>query len=311
MEKVSIIIPTFNRKEMLTRCIDSVLKSSYRDFEIIVSDDASSDGTNVALKKYLQYNNFKYIRNKSPELLSKTINNALRYSHGKYIFILDDDNVIDKDCIKNLVLSFGNDENVGIVGPLALYYSKKDRIAHAGVKRSFFIRRAIYPSINKKRTAKIKINSNVEDFANAFMFRRDIIHVSGAWDLLVPFMGEDGDFEARVIRLGYKTVINPSAITYHDIKYDPSKGYFVRLNDMRMYHMMHSKILYEYRYDNLIGKITFTISIPIYTMYYVYRITFSDKKTLDKLSLFSNLLYGIIIGIADSLLGRQKIEWIK
>lgn len=311
MEKVSVIIPTFNRKKMLLRCIDSVLKSTYGNFEIIVSDDGSSDGTDAALKKYLSYSNFKYVRNKSPMLLSKTINNALRHSHGKYIFILDDDNVVDLDCIKNLVLSFANNKKIGIAGPLALYYSKKDRIAHAGVKRSGFMRRAIYQNLNKKITAKIKTNDDIEDFANAFMFRRDIMHASGAWDLLVPFMGEDGDFEARIIRLGYKAVINPNAITYHDIKYDPSNKYFVRLNDMRMYHMMHSKILHEYRYDNLIGKITFTISIPIYTIYYIYRIALSDKTLLGKLSLFGNLIYGIIIGIADSILGRQKIEWIR
>ncbi len=311
MEKVSIIIPTFNRKEMLTRCIDSVLKSSYGNYEIIVSDDASSDGTDVAVKKYLKYNNFRYIRNKSPQLLSKTINNALRHSHGSYIFILDDDNVVDPNCIKTLVSSFVNDKTVGIAGPLALYYSKKDRIAHAGVKRSGFMRRAIYPNLNKKLTTKIKINIDIEDFANAFMFKRDIMHASGAWDLLIPFMGEDGDFEARIIRQGYKTVINPDAITYHDIKYDPNQKYFVRLNDMRMYHMMHSKILHEYRYDNLAGKITFTISIPIYAIYYAYRITFSDKTALGKLSLFANLTAGIIIGIVDSLLMRQKIEWIR
>ena len=92
---VSVIIPTFNRKGMLIECIDSVLKSTYKNIEIIVSDDASSDGTREAVAKYKRLENFKYLRNKKESLLSVTINKAIFASSGEYIFILDDDNVID------------------------------------------------------------------------------------------------------------------------------------------------------------------------------------------------------------------------
>jgi len=227
---VSVVIPTFNRKDMLVRCVDSVLASTYKKIEIIIADDASTDGTEGIIKnKYYAHKNVLYIKNNKELLLSATINKALRVAKGKYIFILDDDNVIDKNCISELVSTFNKYKEVGIVGPLALYYSKKDTVMHAGVIRSPFMRRAIYPFANEKWRWQIKEGQEVEDFANAFMFKRKLLKKVGMWDLLVPFMGEDGDFEARVRMAGYKIVINPKAITYHDVPYNPRNTYFLGL----------------------------------------------------------------------------------
>ena len=136
--KVSVIIPTFNRKGMLIECIDSVLKSTYKNIEIIVSDDASSDGTREVVAKYKNLKNFRYLRNKKESLLSVTINKAIFASSGEYIFILDDDNVIDKNCISSLVSSFAKFKDAGIVGPIAFYKSHPDIIMHAGAVKSPF-----------------------------------------------------------------------------------------------------------------------------------------------------------------------------
>ena len=54
LKKVSVIIPTYNRKDLLIACIDSILKQKYNDLEIIVIDNGSTDGTCELLnKKYL------------------------------------------------------------------------------------------------------------------------------------------------------------------------------------------------------------------------------------------------------------------
>ena len=308
MEKVSIIIPTFNRKNMLIRCINSVLSSNYNNFELIIADDNSTDGTDIKIKKYLKNKKIKYIKNNKEMLLSYTINRAIKITDGKFIFILDDDNIIDKNCILNLVNSFNLDNNIAIVGPLALYYSKKDTIMHAGAKRSIFMRRAIYPYQNEKWKNQVKEGDKVFDFLNAFMFKKSIIKKIGMWDNLVPFMGEDGDFEARVRGIGCTIIINPKAITYHDIKYNPKEKYFMRLNNMRIYHVMHSKILYEYRYENVINKLTFTLSLPLYIMYYLYIICKNSET--NKKSLIKNLFNGTINGLINAVMGKNQIEWL-
>jgi len=298
---VSVVIPTFNRKDMLVRCINSVLASSYKTLEIIIADDASTDGTkDIVMKKFGKFKNVYYFRNNRELLLSATINKALRISKGEYIFILDDDNVVDKKCISELVSSFNKYKEVGIVGPLALYYSKKDTIMHAGVVRSKFMRRAIYPFANEKWKGQIKEGQEVEDFANAFMFKRELLSKVGMWDLVVPFMGEDGDFEARVRKAGYKVIINPKAIVYHDVPYNPKTTYFIRVNKMRLYHAMHSKILYVYRYDKLIQKATFTLSIPLYLGFYILAILKDKNSWTEKIGLFYALIKGCLLYTSPS-----------
>ena len=152
---------------------------------------------------------------------------------------------------------------------------------HAGTIRSKFMRRAIYIHENERWSNQVSYGYEVEDFSNAFMFKKGVAKKVGLWDLLVPSMGEDVDFEARVRTAGYKVIINPNAITYHDIQYNPKVTYFLRVNETRMYHAMHSKVLYVYRYDTILQKLTFTISIPIYLAFYM-RAIIKDKNTENK-----------------------------
>jgi hypothetical protein len=80
---------------------------------------------------------------------------------------------------------------------------------------------------------------------------------------------------------------------------------------MRLYHAMHSKILYVYRYDKLIQKITFTLSIPIYLGFYVFMIL-KDKSSLSKkIEYFYSLIKGTTDGFLDALKQRSSIEWPK
>ncbi len=308
---VSVIIPTFNRKGMLIECIDSVLKSTYKNIEIIVSDDASFDGTREAVAKYKKLENFKYLRNKKESLLSVTINKAIFASSGEYIFILDDDNVIDKNCISSLVSSFAKFKDAGIVGPIAFYKSHPDIIMHAGTVRSKYLRRIITPYSRERFSKQLKEGTVVEDFANAFIFKREILKKIGMWDLLVPFQGEDGDFETRARKIGYKVILNPNAKVYHNRKYEESELWEGRINKMRMYHFMHSKILYVYRYDSTVQKIIFTLSIPIYICYYMKLILFNVARGETRSAAIISLIDGTFRGIIDSILNKNQIPKYK
>ncbi|MBU5689296.1 MAG: glycosyltransferase family 2 protein, partial [Candidatus Aenigmarchaeota archaeon] len=122
---VSVVIPTYNRKEMLIRLIKSIKKSTYKNLEIIVVDDASTDGTYEEIKR--KFPDVKIVRNEKNLLLAASRNIGIKNSKGKYIFLIDDDNVVDKNCIYELVKSMENDKNIGIVGPIMYYYSDPKR----------------------------------------------------------------------------------------------------------------------------------------------------------------------------------------
>ena len=315
---VSVVIPTWKRKEMVLRCIDSVLKNTYKNIEVIVGEDPSDNEAEKAIKqKYSGNRKVIYFKNKKMAYLSITVNKMLRLTHGKYIFLLNDDNAIDKKCIEELVSSMKKYPNAGIIGPVAFYYSHPDTIMHAGTVRSKFIRGFTSPHAGEKWHNQIKEGDEVDDFGNAFMFRRDAMIKAGMWDLLIYAQGEDGDFEARVKKLGYIALINPRAKTYHDIEYTSGKNtaalFRYRISPIRIYHGIHSKILYEYRYEKTMQKITFTLSLALYYGYYINEIikTPNYKKISEKLYLFYMFNSGLLNGFKDAILNRKQIEYIK
>ncbi|SHM38307.1 Tetratricopeptide repeat-containing protein [Caldanaerovirga acetigignens] len=88
--KVSIILPTYNGEKYIQESIDSILNQTYKNFEIIVVNDGSTDKTYEKLKPYIERGQIKYI---SQENKGKpcAINTALEFATGDYIWIFDDD----------------------------------------------------------------------------------------------------------------------------------------------------------------------------------------------------------------------------
>ena len=139
--KVSIAIPTYNRKNKLKRLLNSISESTFKDYEIIVVDDASTDGTESMIKEEYPY--VKYIKHEKPTLVAKSRNDAIEASEGDYIFFIDDDNVIERNTIEELVKFIESHEEVGTVAPVTCYYSSPDTVMYAGAILSRFMRRTI------------------------------------------------------------------------------------------------------------------------------------------------------------------------
>jgi glycosyltransferase involved in cell wall biosynthesis len=90
---VSVNIPTYNRGRYIKSAIDSVLAQSLTDWELIIVDDASTDGTDGIVRPYLIDPRIKYLANEQNQNISRSRNRALTESRGKYIAILDSDDL--------------------------------------------------------------------------------------------------------------------------------------------------------------------------------------------------------------------------
>ena len=91
MPKVSIIIPTYNYRKYVRNAINSVLEQSFRDFEIIVVDDGSTDDTkDIIQERYAPEVRYYYQENKGP---GAARNLGLKYTRGEYIVFLDADDL--------------------------------------------------------------------------------------------------------------------------------------------------------------------------------------------------------------------------
>jgi glycosyltransferase involved in cell wall biosynthesis len=105
---VSVIIPTYKRPETLSRAIDSVLNQTYENIEIIVVDDNEPlsehrKKTEKLMKNYENIKKVKYIKHSKNRNGSAARNTGIRYSNGKYIAFLDDDDEFLPDKIQNQV----------------------------------------------------------------------------------------------------------------------------------------------------------------------------------------------------------------
>jgi glycosyltransferase involved in cell wall biosynthesis len=90
MAYVSVIIPTYNRADLVANAIESVLSQTYKDFEIIVVDDGSTDNTRSRIESYMGKINYYYQNNKGKSVAT---NLGIERALGKWIAILDSDDV--------------------------------------------------------------------------------------------------------------------------------------------------------------------------------------------------------------------------
>jgi glycosyltransferase involved in cell wall biosynthesis len=88
--KISVIIPTFNRSNVVRRAIDSVLLQTYKNFELIIVDDGSTDDTHDILKDYIVSERIIYVRSENKGV-SAARNLGVSLSNGEYISFLDSD----------------------------------------------------------------------------------------------------------------------------------------------------------------------------------------------------------------------------
>ena len=87
---VSVVIPTYNRKQWLAEAIDSVLKQKFRDFELLIVDDGSEDGTCEALGRYAGQVGYLYLRHGG---VSRARNIGSRICRGDFVAFLDSDDL--------------------------------------------------------------------------------------------------------------------------------------------------------------------------------------------------------------------------
>ena len=92
--KFSVLLPTKNGAKYLESCIDSVLSQDYRDIELIVFDNASTDDTSEIVKLFSEDKRLKYYRTDSAVSVTDNWNNALKKSSGDYVSMIGDDDYL-------------------------------------------------------------------------------------------------------------------------------------------------------------------------------------------------------------------------
>jgi len=203
--KVSIVIVNYNGKDLLEKVIASIKSSKFKDYEIIVLDNASTDNSKDFLRK--KFPKITLVENKS-NLGYSGINNAIKYCKGKYILFLNNDMEIEKNCIGILVKALESDDSIGMTAPKLVNYYDKNLISGGT-----WLSRAFYNGhIRGNRRSK----NRLIPYLGVGLIRKTIIDTYGyLFDPDYFIYGEDVDLGLRIRLLNKKIVFVGNAIIYH------------------------------------------------------------------------------------------------
>ena len=211
---VSVIIVNWNGKKWLGKCLNSLYKQTYRNFEIIFVDNASVDGSVEFVKEF--YPKVKIIINKENLGFAGGNNVGYENSIGKYIMLLNNDTFVTKDFLEILVDYLDRNKNVGIVQP-KMYLTRGEKLLDSA---GSFLTKTGFLKHTGFVTDRGQYNQIKEIFSAkgaCMLIKKELIEKIGFFDEDYFAYFEETDFCWRAWLAGYKTVFLPQAVIYHDM----------------------------------------------------------------------------------------------
>ncbi len=238
-ETLSVVILSYNTKDITAKCIDSMLEHSpiLADLEIIVIDNASSDSSADFIEK--RFPSVKLIRNNRNRGFAAACNQGIRSSTGEFVLLLNSDTSFVDQSLDVLLDFMKNNEEVGVCGGVmvdssgAVQYSCHNYPTYFNL---LFSKAWLLSSLGvfKKRYEQYRgipeNNCDVDAIAGGFMLlRRRALSFVGLLDERFFFYVEDIDLSRRMRDAGWRVVIVPKAKVQHlggaSAKLKPIKTY--------------------------------------------------------------------------------------
>ncbi len=208
----SIIIPTYNNLSYLKGCISSLIAYTDRPYEVIVIDNGSTDGTEAYLKRLGGRLRLRYKRFENNLGFAGGVNQGLLMAKGTSIVILNNDTLLTRHWLGNLLACLYSSPTIGLVGPVTNYLSNNQRI-NVGY-RDMKEMQAFAARHNQSDPASWRKAQDIMGFCLAL--RRDVLLRVGYMDEGYSFgTCEDVDFYLRVRLLGLELVIAEDTFIHH------------------------------------------------------------------------------------------------
>ncbi|MFH1782725.1 MAG: glycosyltransferase family 2 protein [Candidatus Omnitrophota bacterium] len=207
--KCDIVIPVWNKKQLTKRCVDHILSNTIFPYTVLLIDNASKDDTRKYLEKTASDNpdRIKLIVNK--ENLGNTTAGVqgMTYGDAEYVCILDNDTIVCKDWLVEMVKVAEASDDIGIVNPSS---------------NTFGLRKKKMESLEDFTGRLVRENSGkFVEIGTAvgfcYLVKRKLINEIGVWDeRFSPGYFEDTEYSMRAKQKGYKSVMALGSYVYHE-----------------------------------------------------------------------------------------------
>lgn len=236
--KVFIIILNYNGRDFLKNTLESVYKLNYPNYQVIVVDNNSDDGS-FEEARFL-FGKFNFIKNSKNVGFAAGNNVAIKWALEKmadYVFLLNNDALIEKDALKKMIEVAQEDVSIGILSPI-IYKKNTPQVWFEGGKIDWL----------RMRTVHIKnINKTQYVTGCAMLIKKEVFKKVGLLDENFFLYYEDADFSLRATRSGFNLKIVTNAKAYHFEKSSESLNKF--------YYLVFSGILFFRKNANLLMRI--------------------------------------------------------
>jgi len=229
---ISVVVLNWNGQQVVEKCLKSLHEQTYDPLELIVVDNASTDGSAKLVKN--GFPEVKLIVNKTNLGFGGGNNVGIKASQGRYIMMLNNDTRLDPHCIEELRRCIEENDRYGACASKILLEYGDNLIDAAGI--------VICPdglSIGRGRLEKgDRYDEEVEVFFAsdcACLYRREMLEDIGLYDEDFFAYADETDMGWRAQLAGWKCIYNPKAVVYHFHSasagtYSPFKAYLVERN---------------------------------------------------------------------------------
>ena len=207
--KVSVVIPTFNRSTFLRHTIASVLAQTYPDFELVISDDASTDETTAVVRTF-QDSRIKSFQNERRLGMVPNWNAAIRRARGPYITLLEDDDWWHPEYVARAVGTLDRYSDIAFMHTAVFLTDAQGRVTRV-------FKRWRTDRVCQRRTEILDLVQGNKIYLSTVMVRRSVIETVGLFDERIPYTA-DWDMWLR-------------AYTYYDGAYVAEPLLFKREHD--------------------------------------------------------------------------------
>lgn len=257
--KVCIVILNYYRLNDLIECINSLYKMNYSNYSVIVVDNSCNESYFEIIKN--KFSKIDIIKNKKN--LGYTGGNNLGIKRGiesgaEYIWLLNDDTVVDPACLRNIVDVAEKDTNIGLVSPVIYYYENSYKWQFSGSYIDWKCFSLRYPNNQKKVDEIYQIGNNVCLWGTALLIKKEVVNKIGYLKQEFFAYWEDTEYSLRSLKNGFKNVVCNNAKVYHKRQIEILDGN-CKGNHYYYYMQRNKKLMINIYKTRLIDRVKFNI----------------------------------------------------
>lgn len=228
-KSVSVVILSYNSKEDLKECIPSLISQTYQDFEIIVVDNASTDGSEEFIKA--NYPGIKIVQTGKNLGYAAGNNAGFEVAEGEYIVVVNPDTVADPEWLAELVKPLENDPTITATTSKVLIYYQKDKI-NTCANTAHYTGLTFCRGLNRSASELNNYQPVGAVSGCSFAIRSNMLKKINGFDSDFFLYQEDADLSWRIRFAGGKIMYVPESIIYHKFKLSiaPRKEFYLERN---------------------------------------------------------------------------------